>query len=98
MVDDWWPLLSACERKVLWLASWTIHNANHLRENDDGLKVGGHQASSASIATIMTALYFHALAAAGPRRGEAARRADFSCHPVSSWTPDRDKLERFPRL
>ena len=40
------PLLAALERKVLWLASWTIHNANHLRENTDGLKVGGHQASS----------------------------------------------------
>jgi pyruvate dehydrogenase E1 component len=46
---------------VLWLASWTIHNANHLRESVDGLKVGGHQASSASLATIMTALYFHVL-------------------------------------
>ncbi len=53
--------LSALERKVLWLASWTIHNANHLRENSDGLKVGGHQASSASLATIMTALYFDVL-------------------------------------
>ncbi len=49
------------EKKALWLASWTIHNANHLRAKDDGLKVGGHQASSASLATIMTALYFHAL-------------------------------------
>ena len=39
-------ILAALERKVLWLASWTIHNANHLRENIDGLKVGGHQASS----------------------------------------------------
>jgi len=54
-------LLGALEKKVLWLASWTIHNANHLRDNADGLKVGGHQASSASLATIMTALYFHAL-------------------------------------
>ncbi len=53
--------LSALERKVLWLASWTIHNANHLRDNADGLKVGGHQASSASLATIMTALYFDVL-------------------------------------
>ncbi|MCF8476370.1 MAG: transketolase [Pseudolabrys sp.] len=53
--------LSALERKVLWLASWTIHNANHLREHADGLKVGGHQASSASLATIMTALYFDVL-------------------------------------
>ena len=53
--------LSALERKVLWLASWTIHNANHLRVNADGLKVGGHQSSSASLATIMTALYFDVL-------------------------------------
>jgi pyruvate dehydrogenase E1 component len=54
-------ILRELERKVLWLASWTIHHANHLRESVDGLKVGGHQASSASLATIMTALYFHSL-------------------------------------
>jgi len=54
-------ILHELEKKVLWLASWTIHHANHLRENLDGVKVGGHQASSASLATIMTALYFHAL-------------------------------------
>lgn len=50
--------LKQLERKVLWLATWMIHNANHIRPNDDGLKIGGHQASSASLATIMTALYF----------------------------------------
>jgi len=55
------PFLSALERKVLWLASWTIHHANHLRESSDSLKVGGHQASSASLAAIMTALYFAVL-------------------------------------
>jgi len=54
-------ILSELERKVLWLATWTIHHANHLRDNSDGLKVGGHQASSASLATVMTALYFHSL-------------------------------------
>src|SRR6266540_3346888 len=54
-------ILRGLEKKVLWLASWTIHHANHLRENVDGVKVGGHQASSASLATIMTALYFRAL-------------------------------------
>ena len=59
--NDNLPILAALERKVLWLASWMIHNANHLRENADGLKVGGHQASSASLATIMTALYFDVL-------------------------------------
>src|ERR1700738_1197687 len=54
-------LLSALARKVLWLSSWTIHHANHIRPNADGLKVGGHQASSASLATIMSALYFSVL-------------------------------------
>ena len=53
--------LAALERKVLWLASWTIHNANHLRPGRDALKVGGHQASCASMAAIMTALYFDVL-------------------------------------
>jgi pyruvate dehydrogenase E1 component len=54
-------ILSALARKVLWLSSWTIHHANHIRPNVDGLKVGGHQASSASLATIMSALYFSVL-------------------------------------
>lgn len=54
-------LLKDLERKLLWLSSWMIHNANHLRPNDDGLKVGGHQASCASITSIMTALYFDVL-------------------------------------
>ena len=52
--------LSEIEKKVLWLACWTIHNANSLREKDD-IKVGGHQASSASMVSIMTALYFSVL-------------------------------------
>jgi pyruvate dehydrogenase E1 component len=55
------PLLREVEKKILWLSSWMIHNANHLREHRDGLKVGGHQASSASVATLMTALYFDVL-------------------------------------
>src|SRR6266702_4604887 len=50
-------ILTALQRKVLWLSTWMIHNANHLRPSRDGLKVGGHQTSSASIATLMTALY-----------------------------------------
>lgn len=38
-----------------------IHNANHIRPKVDGIKIGGHQASSASMVSIMTALYFSAL-------------------------------------
>src|SRR5258705_8163535 len=54
-------ILAELEKKVLWLSSWTIPHANHVRASSDALKVGGHQASSASLATIMTALYFHTL-------------------------------------
>src|SRR3954470_20187856 len=54
-------ILRDLERKVLWLSAWMIHNANHLRPSRDGLKVGGHQASSASLVTLMTALYFDVL-------------------------------------
>ena len=53
--------LKTIEQRLLWLACWMIHNANHLRDNPDGLKVGGHQASCASMVSIMTALYFTAL-------------------------------------
>ena len=53
--------LKAIEQRLLWLACWTIHNANHLRNTGEGLKVGGHHASSASMVSIMTALYFTAL-------------------------------------
>src|SRR6516165_12437091 len=55
--------LSALEERLRWLSSWMIHNANNIREKRDGLKVGGHQASSTSITTIMAVLYFHALRA-----------------------------------
>lgn len=61
MTNDTLQILGELEKKVLWLASWMIHNANHLRDSGDGLKVGGHQASSASLAAIMTALYFKVL-------------------------------------
>ncbi len=57
MTDSRLPYLAALERKALWLSTWMIHNANHLRDHADGLKVGGHQASSASLCAIMTALY-----------------------------------------
>ncbi|MDS1137193.1 transketolase [Nitratireductor indicus] len=61
MNDERTAALVELERKVRWLSTWMIHHANHIRSNDDGLKVGGHQASSASLSTIMTALYFAAL-------------------------------------
>ena len=58
--------LAALERvaeRVLWLATAIVHHANHIRPNPEGMKVGGHQASSASVVGIMTALYFDYLQA-----------------------------------
>ncbi len=60
-MDKRLPFLAELERKVLWLSTFMIHNANHLRASEDGLKIGGHQASSASLSTILTALYFAVL-------------------------------------
>ncbi len=54
-------LLRELEKKILWLSCWTIHNANHRRAKPDGLTVGGHQASCASMVSIMTSLYFSVL-------------------------------------
>jgi pyruvate dehydrogenase E1 component len=53
--------LKVLDDKLRWLSAWTIHHANHIRDSADGLKVGGHQASCASMTAIMAALYFHAL-------------------------------------
>jgi pyruvate dehydrogenase E1 component len=53
--------LKILDERLRWLSAWTIHHANHIRPNDDGLKVGGHQASCASMTAIMAALYFNAL-------------------------------------
>ncbi|MEQ8968719.1 MAG: transketolase [Azospirillaceae bacterium] len=87
--------LSALERRILWLATWTIHNANHGRDKPDGLKVGGHQASSASIATIMAALYFRVL---GPQDRIAVKPHGspiFHAIQYLYGRQTRDKLERF---
>src|SRR4029077_7453331 len=56
-------ILRELERKVLWLATWTIHHANHVRENVDGVKGGGHKASSAPPAPVILPLFFPALPA-----------------------------------
>jgi pyruvate dehydrogenase E1 component len=53
--------LEVLDARLRWLSSWMIHNANHIRESRDGLKVGGHQASCASMTAIMAVLYFYAL-------------------------------------
>ena len=58
MTNDERKVLENIEKRVLWLAVRMVDHANRERPNTDGIKVGGHQASSASIVSIMTALYF----------------------------------------
>ncbi len=87
--------LGELERRALWLSTWTIHNANHIRPNHDGMKVGGHQASSASMATILTALYFAALrpedrVAVKPHAGPV-----FHAIQYLAGRQTREKLENF---
>src|ERR1700709_807607 len=64
--EDWLPqqrldVLRSIEQRVLWLSTAIIDHANHVRPNPSGLKVGGHQASSASMTSMMTALWFRHL-------------------------------------
>ena len=82
-------------RKVLWLSTWMIHNANHLRENSDGLKVGGHQASSASLATIMSALYFSVLRPEDRVAVKPHASPVFHAIQYLFGRQSRDKLENF---
>ncbi|HEY7492512.1 MAG TPA: 1-deoxy-D-xylulose-5-phosphate synthase N-terminal domain-containing protein [Candidatus Tectomicrobia bacterium] len=54
-------ILETIAQRVLWLSTYMIHYANRLRVNPDGMKVGGHQASCASVVSVMSALYFAVL-------------------------------------
>ncbi len=88
-------LLEQLERKILWLACWMIHNANHVRPARDGMKVGGHQSSCASAATLMTALYLDVLRPAD--RVAVKPHASPVLHAIGYLLgkQTRDKLERF---
>jgi pyruvate dehydrogenase E1 component len=90
--------LAALEKKVLWLSTWTIHNANHLRESRDGLKVGGHQASSASVATLMAALYFNVLRPEDRVAVKPHASPVFHAIQYLFGRQAREKLERFRAL
>ena len=90
--------LKALERKILWLSSWTIHNANHLREARDGLKVGGHQASCASVATLMTALYFDVLRPQDRVAVKPHASPIFHAIQYLLGNQSRDKLKQFRAL
>src|SRR5688572_2435500 len=90
--------LKLADERLRWLSAWTIHHANHLRESADGLKVGGHQASCASMTAIMAALYFHAL---GPNDKVAVKpHAGPVLHAIHYLLGNQtlDQLQRFRGL
>src|SRR6516165_10723772 len=88
-------MLRQLERKVLWLSTYMIHHANHEVDRGDGLKVGGHQASSASLVTLMTALYFHALRPADRVAVKPHASPVFHAIQYLLGKQTRDKLEAF---
>jgi pyruvate dehydrogenase E1 component len=90
--------LVALERKALWLSTWMIHNANHLRPSRDGLKVGGHQASSASVATLMTALYLDVMRPQDRVAVKPHAAPMFHALQYLLGRQSREKLERFRAL
>ncbi|MHB8530525.1 MAG: transketolase [Caulobacteraceae bacterium] len=93
--NDTLDLIAELDRKVHWLSAWTIHNANHLRESRDGLKVGGHQASCASMATIMSALYFSVL---GPRDKVAVKPHASPVFHAIQYLYGRQSLDQLQRF
>src|SRR5437879_12288377 len=91
-------LLMALEKKALWLPTWMLHQANHLRPSRDGLKVGGHQASSASVATLMTALYLDVMRPQDRVAVKPHAAPLFHALQYLLGNQRRDKLERFRAL
>src|SRR5436190_5006385 len=90
--------LKVLDDRLRWLSAWTIHHANHVRTSADGMKVGGHQASCASMTAIMAALYFYALrpqdkVAVKPHAGPVLHAIHYMLDRQSL-----DKLQRFRGL
>ena len=90
--------LKQLERKILWLSSWTIHHANHIRPSTDGLKVGGHQASSTSVVTLLTALYLDVLRAEDRVAVKPHASPVFHSIQYLLGNQTRERLERFRAL
>ena len=87
-------VLAAVQQRVLWLATSMVHHANKVRTTSSGVKVGGHEASSASMVGIMTALYFEHLRA--PDRVSVKPHAAPVLHAINYLlgTLDRSYLTR----
>ncbi|KCZ54895.1 transketolase [Hyphomonas beringensis] len=99
MTQDTTQHLKSIEQRLLWLSAWIVHNANHLRAKSDGdVKVGGHQASCASMVSIMTALYFHELKPEDRVAVKPHASPVFHAMQYMMGNQTREKLENFRGL
>ncbi|SEL46869.1 pyruvate dehydrogenase E1 component [Roseovarius azorensis] len=87
--------LKIIEQRLLWLSHWMVHNANHIRPKEEGIKIGGHQASSASMVSIMTALYFSALRPEDRVAVKPHAAPVFHAMQYLMGNQTREKLEKF---
>ncbi|MDY8109391.1 transketolase [Fulvimarina sp. 2208YS6-2-32] len=90
--------LKTIEGRLLWLSHWMIHHANHVRPKVDGIKVGGHQASCASMVSIITALYFSALRSEDRVAVKPHASPVFHAMQYLMGNQTREKLEAFRGL
>jgi hypothetical protein len=104
--------LEEIERRVLWLAVRIVDAANRERDTGDGVKVGGHEASSASLVSVMTALWFAHLdatdrAGVGRQRGAGRPRPRLRSsaptsprcgHPSPGWPGTKDGATTYTAL
>nr|MDQ5808496.1 pyruvate dehydrogenase [Actinomycetota bacterium] len=88
-------VLDRVQKRVLWLATAIVHHANRERPNPSGIKVGGHQASSASMVSLMTALWFAFLRA--PDRVSVKPHASPVLHAINFLLGNLD-ASYLPRL
>ena len=80
--------LKSLDDRLRWLSAWTIHHANHIRDNADGLKVGGHQGELRVDDGDHGRALFPRARPQRPRRGQAARRTGAARDPLSARHAD----------
>ena len=96
--DEEIAVLERIQERLLWLSTLIIDHANHVRPNLDGAKIGGHQASSASVVSILTALYFHFMQSSDRIAVKPHASPVFHAIQYLFGHQTRDKLERFRAL
>ena len=90
--------LEAIEKRALWLSTYMIHHANHVRPNPDQIKIGGHQASSSSVVSLLTALMLRVMKPQDRLALKPHSSPSFHALQVLLGNLEADKLARFRQL